>query len=111
MNFYSDVIHDEIENHFNLNQLLRCLLMLAMSESKSFTFTEFEKYVGYGTPQPRIRAMLRFLEEKKLIEQSEKVYHVIKYKINRKELRNYIDDLASTELFYEYFNTFHYCYW
>ena len=111
MKFYNDVIHDEIENHFNLNQLLRCLLMLDLSDANSFTFTEFEKYVGYDTPQPRIRAMLRFLEEKKLIEPKEKVYHVIKYKVNRKALRDYIDDLGATGLFYEYFHQEHYCYW
>ena len=88
------------------------LLKISFYEDKKiFSCSDLERYLGYKTGQPDVREILKLLEEKHILIFVDKLFGVKRYKLDRKMLRDYIDEIPAVNLLYDYFKIFHIVSW
>lgn len=89
----------------NINSLIKISLL---KRWKKYSFVDLEKELGYKEPQPDVRRVLKFLLENDFLVQSEVLGpRFVRYKINQRKLKKYIDSLEITNLFYRFFSRYH----
>lgn len=82
---------------------LKIIYDLAVMENKKILcFSDFERYLGYNTPQPDIREILKFLEDNSILNLVEIMRGVKLYKLNIKKLRSFLEDLDVYQMNLEY---------
>ncbi len=77
--------------------------MITLNNKQSYNFSDFERLSGFNTPQPDLRETLKYFVEINVLKLYEKILGVNYYKINKKNLKNFINDLSLTKLYIEYF--------
>lgn len=97
------------DSELNLTRKLSFLLKLTFLDNykKAKCFSEIERDLGFNSPQPDLRELLKFLEKKEVLILQDVVFGVKTYKIILRKLIDLIDDLKSTEEFYKYFYQHH----
>jgi len=98
----------------NINRIPRTILYLIslIKLGKNvFVISEFERSLGYLTPQPDLRKLIEYLISKDVIGLYDTVAGIKRYQVRIKKLKDMIDELPITNLYYEYFNQEHYCQW
>lgn len=100
-----------MENKLQLPRRLFFLIKLSYFKGKSASISDYERYLGYHSPQPDVRETLQFLIEKEILIYYGKLLWVKQYKLNIKKLRDFLDELPAINELYEYFNEHHIVTW
>ena len=79
------------------------LALVDCNKHRTYNFADFERLVGYITPQPDIREVANILLEKEILVFKEKILGVKYYKINRKLLIKLIKTFDTTIKYTNYF--------
>ena len=95
-----------MESKLQMSRRMKFLILLTYyKRNKLSNFSDFERFLGYETPQPDIRQLLDFLIEKEILIFYDKIYNIKRYKLNTKKLYNYIKELESYQMFYKLIDT------
>ena len=101
-----------MESSFATPRKIKFLIELSFYDDKLVsTISDFERYLGFNTPQPDLRRLINYLIKEKILLQHDILYGRTRYKIDIKKLIALIDNLLITQDFYKYFSTHHLCDW
>jgi hypothetical protein len=83
------------------------LIRLSLSDRKVFTFADLERDMGFTYRSRELREVLRGLASMQIIVPHDTLFGITRYKLKASKLRDYIDELAVTKLFEDYFRAYH----
>lgn len=88
---------------FKLPRRIQFLLdLITFDYNKEASVSDFERYLGYNTPQPDLREILNFLEKQNVLIYTRTDLGVKMYKLNYKALLEMIEGLDFFDSFYTY---------
>lgn len=77
--------------------------LINLEQKKDYTFTDIEIFVGYKNPQPMFRKLLNILKDNQVLIVSSEMYGIYRYRLVRKKLLTFINELEISKLYYNYF--------
>lgn len=93
---------------FHAQRKLQFLIALSLQGKVADTFTGFECRLGFPDPQPDLRKVLKILVSRQVLTPTSTNKF---FELHPKRLRDFIDDLPVTELFFDYFSKYHLVSW
>lgn len=100
----------ESDKLFHTPKRIEVLLKVALLDhKKEYNFSDIARELNYAQRRPDLREVLRFLVENSIMEFShqESILNTKFYRIVKKRIRDFIDELELSQLYYQFHNKYH----